>query len=287
MKPFKKVVIVGLGLLGGSLALALKKKRLANSVWGLGRDAKRLLKAQRLGLVDAVATDVGAAHGADLIVLCTPFSRFEKDLQMLSQAAPEGCLVTDVGSVKGAAVARWERAAGNLKFVASHPMAGGELGGFEHAWAGLFEGAAVLLTPTRLSAPSAVARVASLWKAVGARVSKTTPAAHDALVGRLSHLPHAAAFALMAQIARRSRTKDFAFAGKGFLDSTRIAGSDPALWADIFLHHPRFLRQELKGLRIHIAALEALLKPGRAKALQAWLARISTARRQAGRQASA
>jgi prephenate dehydrogenase len=265
----------------------LKKKRLARQVWGLGRDPKRLLSARRRGLVDAVATDLGIAHDADLIVLCTPFERFEQDLEGLAQAAPEGCLVTDVGSVKGAAVARWERAAGRLHFVASHPMAGGELGGFEHARADLFKGAAVLLTPTRRTRPAALRRVSGLWRAVGARVARTTPGQHDSLVGRLSHLPHAAAFALMAQIAGRSRAKDFAFAGKGFLDSTRIAASDAALWKDIFLHHPQFVRQELKGLRRQLATLEALLRPAKARQLQAWLGRISAARRMAGRQAGA
>lgn len=287
MKPFRKAVVVGVGLLGGSLALALKRRRLARSVWGLGRDAKRLMMARRRGLLDEASTEVRAVAGADLIVLCTPFTLFERQLRALALAAPEGCLVTEVGSVKGASVAAWERAAGPLRFVASHPMAGGELGGFEHARADLFEGAPVILTPTARTHRPSLRRVAGLWKALGGRVALATPKAHDALVGRLSHLPHAAAFSLMALLASRVRAKDLVFAGKGFLDSTRVAGSEAALWRDIFLHHPGFLRAELKGLRAQIAVLEGLLHPSRAAALEAWLARISAARRRAGGVASA
>lgn len=279
-KPaFERVLIVGLGLLGGSLALALKKRRLARRVVAWGRRPSSLRPALRAGLVDEVHTTVDCARGADLIVLCAPFTRFEGQLRALAAVAPKGCLTTDVGSVKGAEVARWHRAAGPLRFVASHPMAGGEKTGWRNASADLFEGAACLLTPLAATDRRALTEVGRLWRALGMRVSRVSPEEHDRLIARVSHVPHAMAFALAAAQARGRRIQDFAFAGKGWFDTSRVAASDAALWADIFLHHPRRMDPALKGLEAELRDLRRLLKAGRRTALETWLARASGFRR--------
>lgn len=279
-KPrFKRVVIAGLGLLGGSLALALKKRRMAARVVAWGRDPAGLAGALRAGLVDEASTDAGCARGADLLLLCAPFNCFEGQLRALSLVAPKGCLATDVGSVKGAQVARWHRAAGPLRFVASHPMAGGEKPGWRNASADLFEGAACLLTPLAGTDRRALLAVGRFWGALGMDVARTSPAEHDRIVARVSHLPHAAAFALAAAAARLGPESDFALAGKGWFDSSRVAASDAALWADIFLHHPRRMDASLRGLEAELKRLRGLLKAGRRPALVAWLGRAAEFRR--------
>jgi prephenate dehydrogenase len=279
-KPrFRRVVIAGLGLLGGSLALALKKRRMAARVVAWGRDAAGLQAALRAGLVDEVATDAACARGADLILLCAPFKCFEGQLRSLSLTAPKGCVVTDVGSVKGAQVARWQRAAGPLRFVASHPMAGGEKTGWRNAKADLFEGAPCLLTPLAGTDRGALRTVEGFWRGLGMEVARTSPAEHDRIVARVSHLPHAAAFALAAAAARLGPDSDFVWAGKGWFDSSRVAASDAALWADIFLHHPRRMEGALRGLEAEVKRLRGLLKAGRRPALEAWLGRAADFRR--------
>jgi prephenate dehydrogenase len=276
---YRRVVIAGLGLLGGSLALALKKRRLADRVVAWGRELSRLRPAVRAGLVDEVSVDVGCAQGADLVVLCAPFTRFEGQLRALARAAPPGCLVTDVGSVKGGQVARWHAAAGPLRFVASHPMAGGEKTGWRHADADLFEGAACLLTPLPATRRDAVLEAGRLWQALGMRVDLVTPEEHDRLISRVSHLPHAAAFALAAAQARLGPAADFAWAGKGWFDTSRVASSDAALWRDIFLHHPRRMERSIRAVEAELARLRRLLAAGKPEKLEAWLAAAAEFRR--------
>lgn len=281
-RPFAKVVVVGLGLMGASLALGLKRRRLAKRVVALGRDAVRLRPALKAGVVDEASVRTTCVQDADLILLCGPFALFERQLKTLALVAPAGCLVTDVGSVKGPSVARWHAAAGPLHFVASHPMAGGERTGWRHGSAELFDGAACLITPLPQSQRTAVRRVGELWQALGAEVSLCSPAEHDRLVARISHVPHAVAFALALAEARGRRLDDFAFAGKGWRDTTRVAASDTQLWADIFLHHPRALARGLKGLERACAGLRRLIMAGQAGPLRRTLARGADFRRDAG-----
>lgn len=276
---FKRVVIVGLGLLGGSVALALRKRRMAKHIVALGRSLATLRAPKRAGLVDEISVDPRCAQGADLIVLASPFTQFERQLKALSHAAPPGCLCTDVGSVKGDAVSRWHWAAEPMDFVASHPMAGGERRGWQQARADLFEGAACLLTPLPITRRGAVVRVGRFWEALGMNVALTTPEDHDRIVARVSHLPHAAAFALVAATAGHGPLSDMDFAGKGWADSSRIAASDDALWADIFLHHPKRLDAGLKDLAAEITRLRGLLKAGKAAPLRAWLRKAARFRR--------
>lgn len=268
----KKLVIIGVGLLGGSIGLAARRRRLAGEVWGFGRDLGRLNAAKRKGCLTHATTDLAAAcRGADLMVLCTPFTLFESLLRKISGCAPKGCLVTEVGSVKGRAVALWERAASPLAFIASHPMAGSENTGAAHAQAGLFEAAPCIITPTRRSAPKAKAAVAAFWRALGCRVCFKSPAEHDQLIGRFSHLTHALAFALSSAAGRGLKKADFALAGPSYWGNTRIAASDPQLWADIFDYNRAVVAKEVDAAISELCRLKSL----KGAALRAWLAKVS------------
>ncbi len=268
----RKLVILGVGLLGGSIGLAARKRRLFSQVWGWGRSAARLKAAQRKGCLTHATTDLAAAcRDADLIVLCTPFTLFESTLRQVAALAPPGCLVTEVGSVKGAWVARWEKAAGRLSFVASHPMAGSEKTGAAWAQAGLFEGAPCILTPTSRTRPKARAAVAAFWRGLGCKVHLKSPAGHDRLIGRFSHLTHALAFALSSAAGRGLKKADFALAGPSYWGATRIAASDAGLWADIFEYNRSVLASEIGAVALELGRLKSLRGPR----LRAWLEKVT------------
>lgn len=276
--PFNKVAILGVGLLGGSLGLALKERGLAREVCGWGRREARLRKALQLGALDTATLDLGnAAGGADLVLLASPVESFIPLLKAVAKAAPKGCLVADVGSVKGDAPA-WARAAAPLAFVPCHPMAGSEKTGVEAARAGLFEKSACILTPLPSTPKPALLRMERLWKALGCRTRRMDPRRHDALIASLSHLPHAAAFSLVRAVARQAKPGDYALAGKGYRDTTRVGGSDAAMWAGIFLANRRNLIKGLDAYQRELSALRSLLAKGDAQALAACLGQASRLR---------
>lgn len=277
--PFKKVAILGVGLLGGSLGLALKERGLAREVCGWGRREARLRKALRLGALDTATLDLeNAVGGADLVLLASPVESFIPLLKAVAKAAPRHCLVADVGSVKGQSAA-WARAASPLAFVPSHPMAGSEKTGVEAAQAGLFERSACILTPLPSTPRAALARVEKMWKALGCRTCRMDPRRHDALAASLSHLPHAAAFSLVRAVARKAKLADYALAGKGYRDTTRVGGSDADLWAGIFMANRQNLVRALDSYLLELKALRGLLAQGSAKALAARLGQASRLRR--------
>lgn len=271
-----KLVIVGVGLLGGSVGLTARKRKLATQVWGYGKHAARLNAARKAGVISHGTTDLAkACAGAELIVLCAPFSVFEPILKKISRLAPKGCLITDVGSVKGAWVTAWEKAALPCRFIGAHPMAGSEKAGWEHASDSLFEGAPCIVTPTRSSSTGALLKILGFWASMGCRMQACSPDRHDRLIGRFSHLTHALAFALSKSASRGLSQADFALAGPSFWGNTRIAASDAALWADIFEYNRKNL-----GLEIDAAIRELkILKKLKGAALKRELAKISEAAR--------
>lgn len=279
-QPFKKAVILGVGLLGGSLGQALKQRKLASTVWGWGRDPKKLALARRLGALDRGTTSLAeACAGADLIVLATPITAFRGLLKEVSGLAPSSCLVTDVGSVKGSLVADWEKDSWPLTFVPSHPMAGSEKTGVAAARPSLFEGSVCITTPTPRTPRPALLRIEKLWKDVGATVVRLGAAEHDRKIGALSHLPHAAAFALVRAAARDIRGKDWGLAGNGFRDCTRVAASDAGLWADILLANRRSLSAAMKAYRGELESIERFLKSNDRGRLTAYLEKAARLRR--------
>jgi len=230
---------VGVGLLGGSLGLALRNRRLAGSVVGFVRRAASVAECERLGAVQAATLDLRTAvEGAEVIVLCTPIAQMRALVEQMLPALKPGAIVTDVGSVKGSVVRDLEAlvARAGAHYVGSHPMAGAEKMGVSAARADLFEGAVCVVTPTRRSNPAAVRKLEQLWRAVGARLLRLTPAAHDRLVSRSSHLPHLVAAQLANLILSPKHPKEQRMlCASGFRDTTRLASGSPEMWRDIAL----------------------------------------------------
>jgi prephenate dehydrogenase len=275
-----RLTVVGVGLLGGSVALAARATGVAREIVGVGRDRQRLEGPLRAGMVDRIATDVAAGvDGADCVVLAATVFANERLLETIWSSVPAGALVTDVGSTKRGIVAVAERlSAGRpLGFVGSHPMAGSEKSGWQVARADLFRGATVIVTPTDATEPRAIKGVTALWEALGARVSALDPETHDRTVAAISHLPHVAAWALVDAVAR-FEPGALAFAARGFRDTTRIAASDPPMWRDILLANKDAVRASLVAFRATLDNLDRLIATGDAAGIEALLTRLKTTR---------
>ncbi len=240
MKPFGKMTIIGVGLLGASLAKACKERGLVEEISGYGRNRENLEKARDLKIIDHCPADLGAAvSGADLIVLCTPVSTLVPLMQNLVSEVRPGTLITDVGSVKEPIVKGIDKLVPKgVFFVGSHPIAGGENSGLEASTADLYQDAKCIVTPTDATDKKAVEKISALWQAVGMKVVSLSAEEHDFIFGAVSHLPHIVAYALMNTLGAL-RTPNgcevTAYSGAGLRDITRIASSDPVMWRDICL----------------------------------------------------
>jgi prephenate dehydrogenase len=246
---FQKITIVGVGLLGGSLGLAIKQRKLALKVDGYVRRSASISECEKFAVVDHAARDIKrAVENADLIILCTPLSRMRELSEEMIPALKPGAIVTDVGSVKASVVQELEPifASTNAHFIGSHPMAGGEKTGVSAAKADLFEKAVCVITPTTQSNSQAVETVGNFWKAIGSRVVKLNPETHDELVSRSSHLPHVIAAELANYVLSPTHAKEQALlCANGFRDTTRIASGSPEMWRDISLANQKNLSRVL------------------------------------------
>jgi prephenate dehydrogenase len=273
---WNKITLVGVGLLGGSLGLAVRRRKLAKLVAGYVRREASLKDCERAGAVDFATTDLLAAvSDADLVVLCTPLAQMQSLVRQMLPALKRGAIVTDVGSVKGSVVKEIEPlvAKAGAHFVGSHPMAGGEKSGVQAARANLFECAVCVVTPTRRTNRNALRKVEHLWKTVGARLLRTTPEAHDALVSRSSHLPHLLAATLATTVLNPKLPKEQAvLCATGFRDTTRIASGSPEMWRDIALTNHKHLGRALDGFISELRKFQASLKCGDTKAVTKFFA---------------
>lgn len=238
MKPiFERVVIAGVGLIGGSLAIAGKKAGIFGTVAGLGRTQTTLDRALELGIADEIFSDPkDALKGADLLFVATPV---ETIIPFCISSAPfleDGCVVTDGGSVKGKIVRELEAGLpSSVKFVGGHPVAGTEKSGPDSAFATLYENRYTIVTPTEKTDPDALDRIIKMWRAVGSKVVTMTPDEHDEALAVISHLPHLTAYALVETLDKADTSgKIKKFVAGGFKDITRIAASHPQMWRDIF-----------------------------------------------------
>ena len=245
---FERVAVIGVGLIGGSFALALKEARACRHVVGAGRSAANLARALKLGIIDSTAPDaVAAAHNADLVLLATPVAQFLKVFREVSSVLGPKAVITDGGSTKRDVIAAARAALGRKisQFVPAHPVAGAEKSGAEAARADLFRGRRVILTPLPETADSALKKVQAAWSACGARVSSLDMEEHDAVLGAVSHLPHVLAYALVHELASRENGAQlFEYAAGGFRDFTRIASSHPEMWRDICVANRDLLLKE-------------------------------------------
>lgn len=256
MKQFNKVTIIGVGLIGGSIGLAIKKRRLAKEVAGVFRRKSTLKAALTRKAVDkGYMTVEEGIKGADLIIVATPVSKIVEILNKVMKNAPRGVVVTDVGSTKKWIVANAEKFSRPwaASFVGSHPMAGSEASSVEFARADLIEGSPCIVTKTTQTERRALKKVSDLWKSLGGHVKVMTPAEHDRSVALISHLPHIVAFGLAGAIPE----KELVYAAEGFKDTTRVASSDPHLWADIFLTNKE---EALKACRMFEGSYKGILR---------------------------
>jgi len=273
MTPFERVAVIGVGLIGGSFALALKQAGGCKEVVGVGRDARNLKLARDRGIIDSVAATIAeAARGADLVLVATPVAQVPAVFSALSAALSDSTLVTDAGSTKRDVVAAARAALGGglARFVPAHPIAGAELSGAAAAKPDLFRGRKVVLAPLAESAPEAVARVSAAWQACGASIHTMSPEEHDRVFAAVSHLPHVLAYALVHEIAGRDNAAQlFGYAAGGFRDFTRIASSHPEMWRDICIANRDALLAELEHFTNELKALRALLEANDADGLEA------------------
>jgi prephenate dehydrogenase len=292
MQAFRKITIFGVGLIGGSFALALKKSGAVGEVVGVGRRRETLVRAASLGIIDSHTDDVvQAVAGADLVLIAAPVAQTTALLQAIAPHLQPETVVTDAGSTK-TDVALAARAALGSKihqFVPGHPIAGREQNGPEAALSDLYVGKKVILTALPENPSTAVNRVTDAWQQCGALVHHLSAEAHDAVFAAVSHLPHVLAYALVDDIAARpDADRLFQYAASGFRDFTRIAGSSPEMWRDIALANRTALLSELDAYMAKLSQIRALLDQGDGAALetifggaqaarQAWIAAIEAA----------
>lgn len=280
----QKVVICGVGLIGGSFALALKKAGAAQRIVGIGRSGAVLERALKLGLIDAIASDwAQAMRGADLVLIAAPVAQTEKILQSLLPYLEAGTVVTDAGSTKTDIVAAARRVLQERvgQFVPGHPIAGRESNGPEAAIDHLYIGKKTVLTPLPENSPAAIERVAGAWRACGSILAQLTPEQHDKVFAAVSHLPHLLAYALVDDIANKPHADLlFQYAASGFRDFTRIAGSSPEMWRDISLANQPALLSELDAYIVQLTGLRAKLAASDGAALEVVYANAQRARRQ-------
>jgi prephenate dehydrogenase len=278
----KKLVIFGVGLIGGSVALALKKAGFVTHIVGVGRSEKSLQEALALGVIDTAETNIGAAcSDVDIILIATPVAQTKLILQSIKPHLNKHTIITDAGSTKGDVLATAREILGDQfkQFVGGHPIAGAEKSGVSAAKDDLFFGKNVVLTPALQTNKDAVAGVATLWQKCGAKVSEMSAQEHDGIFAAVSHLPHLLAFALVDDIANRPNAAQlFSFAASGFRDFTRIAGSHPEMWRDISLANKSALLSEINAFENELSQLKQLLKNEDGAGLQALFDRASVAR---------
>ena len=268
------VAVIGVGLIGGSLAGALKKRGAVGTVVGFGRSVENLETALVRGLIDQYTTDlVEAVAAADLVLLATPVGSLADLLPRIVKHLKPGAILTDAGSVKGDVVEVVRAVLGShfSQFVPAHPIAGRERSGAEAADVDLFRNHWVVLTPTDDTESQAVETVRQMWECVEAKVRFMDTRAHDQILGMTSHLPHAVAYALVAQLADFDSSEDYSsMTAGGFLDITRVASSDPIMWRDIFMHNAQITADLIQDHRAVLKRLEDLIRSKDAAGLEAW-----------------
>ena len=273
---FNRIAIIGVGLIGGSIGLAIKKKSLAREVVGVCRHTDSLRRARLIKAIDRGSLNYkDAVKNADLVILAAPIGQIIKIGKKITPYLKEGCLVTDVGSTKFELVRGIERAYARRKifFVGAHPLAGSEKRGSKFARADLFQGALCILTKTAKTNSSALKAISKFWKGLGSRITVLPARRHDEIVALISHLPHLAA----GQLVKAARGS-LAFAASGFFDTTRIASSDAEVWTDTFLTNKGFVLEGLGSYIKNLKTIRDLIRKEDKRKLSAEFRKIKTLR---------
>ena len=279
---FEQLGLIGCGLMGGSFALALRRAGLVKRVVGYSRSPSTTQRALSMGVIDVEAPSaLLAVSGADVVLLAVPVAATEATLKAIRHLVTKDMLIMDVGSTKRDVIDSARRVLRDHfgSFVPCHPVAGKELSGVEHADPDLYHGKQVILTPVDRTDPAQAQKAVQLWEALGCRVLKMTPDAHDAAFAAVSHLPHLISFALMNAITSQEHGKDYlSLAGPGFRDFTRIAAGEPKMWRDILLANRNELLAQSKAFQRTLNAMEEMIESGNTEGLETLIAQASEAR---------
>ena len=264
MSKIGHLVVAGVGLIGGSLSLALKRANMVQRVTGVGRSRDNLELALELGVIDAWSHDLAeAVRDADMVLLAVPMTAYDGLFKAIADVLPAHAIVTDAGSTKQSAIAAAKRHLPNpARFVAAHPIAGTEHSGAAAAFAELFEDHLCILTPDDDTDAEALTDVKNMWQAAGCKIREMDAADHDDALAGVSHLPHLAAFALVNAVRKQAGEDPLEFAAGGFRDFTRIASSSPAMWRDIALCNQQALIGKIDALQDELAVLRDALEAG-------------------------
>jgi prephenate dehydrogenase len=269
---FNKVAIIGTGLIGGSMALAMKKKGIARQVIGVSRHKSSLAQARRNRVIDKGSQDLSIIKGADLVVLATPVNTILKLSAVITKFINKNTIVTDVGSTKKEIVSRLNRIFPN--YIGSHPLAGSEKRGVKNAQGDIFKNSICILTPAKNTSMKALRKIKIMWGRLGAKVLLLSPDIHDETLSFVSHLPHAVAFSLIGAIP----DKHLKFGATGLKDTTRIALSDSTLWADIFLSNRKNMLKAIKSFQDNLSRISSALNKKDKEALTKILKRAQEKR---------
>lgn len=276
MKQLRQITVIGLGLIGSSATLTVSRLPAGIKTVGYSHRAATRQKARDLGVADEICDDIRAGvSGADVVILATPICTFEGIFREIAPALPDGCIVTDVGSVK-VLPHRWaEKTLGrNVFYVGSHPVTGSEKRGVEFARDDLFVNARCILTRTPKTSSAALGRLRRLWTTLGCSVSVLTPAEHDRIFGRVSHLPHVIAAALV----NSGDPKEMRYAGKGFIDTSRVASGPPSVWTDILLTNSENIAKGIDGVIKELTKIQRAIRNKNARQIEQLLAQAARKR---------
>jgi len=278
----RQLTIIGVGLIGGSLARALRSKGYCQSVVGCSRDAAHLQRAVELGVIDRFSTDIGeAVRDADMVLLAVPLGVMESCMRAMIGSLADDAVITDAGSSKASVVAAAKAAFGELPagFVPGHPIAGNEKSGVEASMDHLYQGRRVILTPLETSSTDAVSKVTQMWQQAGAVVDHMSVEHHDHILAATSHLPHVLAYGLVHTLLETDETEEiFRFAAGGFRDFSRIASSDPVMWRDICISNRTAILDMVERFQRDLEQLKGLIEEGDAEAIENLFERAKSAR---------
>jgi prephenate dehydrogenase len=275
------VTIVGVGLIGASLGLALKKAGLVTKVLGVGRSKENLDQAQKMGAIDGVVDLVEAAKQSDVIVLCTPVAQMRAAFEIIEPYLEPRTMITDAGSTKGDVILAAKEVLGKkaCQFVPAHPIAGGAQHGASAAKADLFQGKQTIVCPLQENSPEDIALITGFWESVGSQVKKVGVVQHDAIYAAVSHLPHLLSYALMASVVNsEDADQKLGHVGAGFKDFTRIAASSPEMWRDICLGNRTAILKELDQYLSIVTHMRKLVAEGDGAGLEKLFNQASKAR---------
>lgn len=264
MRLFDRVAIIGVGLIGGSIGLAVKKRRVANYVLGFARHRSSLLKAKKMGAIDESSRDFKKLKNCDLVILACPVYTNISLSQKILPLLKEGAILTDVSSTKKEIISQIKRSLPKeIDFIGSHPLAGSEKRGIINARENLFEKSVCILTPLESTKKEALKKMVIFWQRLGAKVRLLTSERHDSIISVTSHLPHAISFSLMRSLPKRY----FEFSSTSFKDITRIASSDSQLWCDIFLTNRKNILKAIEDFQLDLEKLKQLIRKSKKKEL--------------------